>query len=138
MVKVRRPEDEAPTERGDGTYVYMRAEDRSMFMKIAYWKDKYSIIWIPLVGLAVSLGYGFRTPVQVQHEMRAHVDSATLHLQTEIDEIRHAAIQSDSQWKIQSEGLAVILRLQCINPTIKERDQRLAGLDCVKVLSGSR
>jgi len=135
MVRVHRPKDEEPIQRrqGDPTYVYMRAEDRSVWMKLAYLKDKYSIIWIPLFSFLVMLGFDFRTPAQAQRETRAHIDSATKALQVQIDAIKQQASLADSTRREYEGKIDILLRLRCIDGTTTPRDRIAAGLDCSKI-----
>lgn len=135
MARVHKSTDEEPVQRGDDTYVYMRAEDRSIFMRLAYIQQKYSILWIPLLAILTVFGFDFKTPANAQKHLEDRVDSNAKSVQVQIDAIRHSTSYSDSARERTEHKLNVLLKLQCINQNLTDRDRRLAGLDCNDVLS---
>jgi len=96
----------------DDHYVMSRDEDRSMWAKTAYVMEKYKLlIWIGTVVL-VAFGFDFKTPAMAQHGLQAQID--TLRPQ---------------QRKLEAK-LDILLRLQCMNRGLTDRERQLAGLSC--------
>jgi hypothetical protein len=131
MTRVHKTDEHpAPDER----YVYMRSEDRSIWMRSAFWIEKYKLLWVPLLAILTAMGFGWRTPAQTTHELRETIESTRAVLQRQVDTIR-STVQSGEQTRGRLESkLNVLLKLSCSDPRIARRDKQLAGLECPDVL----
>lgn len=89
-----------------------RKEDKAFWAYFDYFTTKYKLpLWL-LVWFIVALGFSFKTPAQIVHE-----------LQTQIDELKIAK-------KTLEDKVDILLRLSCFNEKTTEQQKRLSGLNC--------
>lgn len=118
----------------DERYVYMRAEDRSIWMRSAFWIEKYKLLWVPLLAILTAMGFGWRTPAQTTHELRETIESTRTVLQRQVDTIRSNVISGEQTRNRLESKLDVLLKLSCSDPRIARRDKQLAGLECPDII----
>lgn len=115
----RRTDQRDSSKEPDERYVYMRTEDRSPWMLIDFYTRKYKVlIWLFWV-IAISAGFGFRTPAQTTDKLQEQID--TLKKQFEL---RGSAM---NQMNLKLDQLIV---LSCLDSRMSLRDKQLAGLPC--------
>lgn len=106
---------------GDTTYVYTRAEDRSVWMKISCLIDKYKpLVWL-IFALALALGFGFKTPAQRDEETKIKIDSLALRT-TRLEQYMEAT----------QRNLNTLVRLRCLDvqTEMSKAATRASGLNC--------
>lgn len=111
-------------EHPDSTFVMMRAEDRSLLMRLSYYLDKYKPIVWALVIFAASAGYGFKTPAQANTELRVRIDSVAERQKLVLDSLSKR-VQRVERLTVSVEAL---LRIRCVETN--RRTLQLAGIDC--------
>jgi hypothetical protein len=126
MVKRKHGDCPDDPQKGDGTYVFMRAEDRSPWMRLSFLLDKYKSL-VYLGGFAMlALGFDFKTPKTAFAELRGniienrqHNDSAFQAMSNRIANLETIAVNLDA-----------LMRIRCVELSAKPRDLMLAGIDC--------
>lgn len=115
------------TEPGEFSTARRRVADNSVWWRLAEWREKFwPLLWL-LASLLIAIGFDFKLPSQKFHELQAQLDV----VKTEVQEG-----QKDRQtiaYKVD-----MLLRVKCIENSSPGRttiDLRLAGVDCVKLLS---
>lgn len=114
----------------DDRYVMMREEDRSIWMRSAYWIEKYKLLWVPLLGVLTAMGFGWRTPAQTTRDIQSTIEVTRAVLQKRVDSLDARVSTSDQTRGRLEFKLDVLLKLACSDPRISTRDKELAGLDC--------
>lgn len=100
-----------------------RAEDYTFVGKIAYYSNKYSIFWIPLLAFLTAMGFGFKTPAQQAIEFTTKI--------TVLDSNLHVEVRNRHELDMK---IDILLKLSCINSKISKDYQQLIGLNCEKIL----
>lgn len=126
MTRARKESDDQPLERGDGTYVHTRAEDRSIWFKLAYIKDKYSVLWIPGLAVIVALGFDFTTPATTTRRLQARIDT----VQAEVKEAKDQVTKMQNSLLAMGADMTTLVRLICVSNIVNRRDISLAGIGC--------
>lgn len=129
MTHIRRPRDEQPLTRGvgpdpderDSTYVYTRTEDRSIWFRLAYYQQKYSVLMLPLVFFLV---------IGARQWVHDAMKDTTAQLQTQIDSARRDILRQASQRDSLNRKLDILLRVTCVSSRASKSDLALAGLNC--------
>lgn len=130
MIRRDGPEHKEAIERrqlaqpGDPDYfVHTRAEDRSFWIKTAYYAEKYKIlVWI--VGMfLIAIGFDFKLPSTRFSELDKKVDGAI----RRIDE-------SDARRDTINAKLDALITFKCLETT-NPRDMQLARINCTSYLN---
>lgn len=108
----------------DPTYVYSRAEDRSRWMRVSYVLDKYKVLFYIGVAIAVSAGYGFKTPKTAMDEVRASISRLDTASNRRIDST-NARLAAIERLTVSVEAM---VRIRCVESP--PETLRLAGIDC--------
>jgi hypothetical protein len=119
----RRRGGEVPGGDPDTTYVYMRAEDRSPFMRATYLWDKYRLIIYAVVGYLLASGYEWRTPAQ--HNKMVKV---------EIDSLRSVMLKEKQATSELERKLDILIRFRCLEIAKDPGLGALIDLDCESYL----
>lgn len=119
----RRPDhtDEHSIPPEDTTYVFSRAEDRSLWWRLSVFLDKYKPLVWALVLIATAAGFGFKTPMQT---------FSGIHKRLEKLEARDSVAQLDQ--KRVERKLDALINLGCFELSEKHllAQAQLAGLTC--------
>jgi hypothetical protein len=128
MTRVHRPGDEQPIVRGstdeqeaDETYVYTRVTDRSLWFRLRYYQEKYSILTVPILFLLL-LG--------ARQWIRDTMKETTVGLQAQIDTTRATIIKGEVARDSVNQKLTIILRVTCISSRATKSELALVGLNC--------
>lgn len=131
MPTLRRPRDEGELDNEDKIYVHMRAEDRSIWMKVAYYLEKYKIIvWLAFWALT-AFGFDFQMPGTILRHLQYEVDT----LKMVNDLTRDGNKKMLDSMKLQ---ITIIRRLKCIELKDKPNVRFTAGLECSDILGEGR
>ena len=116
-----------PVEGEDTTYVMSRSEDRSLFVKAAWWTEKYRIVIWPVVIFLLAAGFDFKTPKQIFHEIYGRLDSLEAKNREAITDRKGIEDKIDA-----------LIRLRCFELQGKNLESQalLAGLDCNAFIRG--
>jgi len=105
----------------DTTYVYSRAEDRSVWTRWSTTLEKYKpIVW--LIGMfLIAAGFGFHTPKQAFDEIHQEIDTLKVH--ERVGAIERTTLDNK---------LDALIKLRCIEIFENHHEQQavLAGLNC--------
>lgn len=122
---VKRRGTEVPDGQPDETYVFSRTSDRSVWMKLSYWRDKYWPLFWAAGLLALAFGFSFKTPGQIFGEIHARLDS--------LEQRQNVITRIVADDKLHVEyKIDALIKIQCFDVVNKklEREAQLAGLDC--------
>lgn len=127
---VRRKGTDVPGGNPDETYVFSRAEDRSVLMRLSTQMDKYKPLMWGGGLLFLAFGFGFKTPQQTFGAIHQRLDTLEYH-----QKLIQAAIQLDKQ-SVEAK-IDALIKIQCFDVVNKklEREAQLAGLNCNAFLS---
>lgn len=120
---IKRSEGDCSETKGDGTYVFMRAEDRSLLMRTSYLYDKYRPLIMLALALALAAGFGFKTPKQTFNDIRVGQDS----LKTRIFRLEQVALNLDA-----------LIRVKCVELADNPQSLQIAGIDCAQWFKDGR
>lgn len=105
------------------TYVFSRAEDRSVWVHISYLMDKYKILLWAVGWFLLAAGFGFRTPAQDRADTKADMDS-----------IKTRVGRQEKFLEATQRDLSTLVTLRCLDVRTEMSKAVLdaSGLDCSK------
>lgn len=127
-----------PDENGEYIYVHKRADDRSLWVKAAYWREKYApLIWL-VIAFLVALGFEFKTPRTIVRESVGEMKADVAKIQTQLDTVRLHERNADQERETITRMLRYLVAKECLQAMSdrnSERGMQLAGINCQLVLN---